>query len=103
MAKTAPKVKKPAAKAKSTEKPEVGKVAKPAKAAAKPAAKEGAAKAAKAPAKKAPAKGARRKATRAKGNQLQCDACGLVVTIDEECGCAMCDIICCGEEMTPRR
>jgi hypothetical protein len=36
-----------------------------------------------------------------KGDYLSCNECGLVVTIDEACGCATADIICCGEPMAP--
>jgi hypothetical protein len=32
--------------------------------------------------------------------KMKCEVCGLVVTIDEECGCVdTCDLICCGKEM----
>ena len=38
------------------------------------------------------------------GSQFACDVCGLVVSVDEVCGCAdFCDIICCGEQMQPVR
>jgi transcription initiation factor IIE alpha subunit len=47
-------------------------------------------------AKKAPARA--KKA--AEGNQYSCEVCGLVVTVDEACGCVdTCDIVCCGEPM----
>ena len=33
-----------------------------------------------------------------------CEACGLVVTVDEACGCVdTCDIVCCGEQMKPKK
>ncbi len=35
-----------------------------------------------------------------KGDLFSCDACGLVVTVDEACGCATSEIICCDEPMT---
>ena len=36
----------------------------------------------------------------AKGQSYSCDVCGLVVTVDEVCGCVdVCDIVCCGEPM----
>ncbi len=39
-----------------------------------------------------------------KGQSLECGVCGLVVTVDEECGCVdECDIICCGEPMEERK
>ena len=34
-----------------------------------------------------------------KGDLFSCDACGLVVTVDEACGCATSEIICCDEPM----
>jgi len=35
-----------------------------------------------------------------KGNKYFCRECGLVVSIDETCGCVdMCDIVCCGRPM----
>ncbi len=38
------------------------------------------------------------------GDSYECDVCGLVVTVDEECGCEeACDIICCGEPMEQRK
>jgi hypothetical protein len=33
------------------------------------------------------------------GDVLSCEVCGLVVIVDEECGCAMAEIICCEEPM----
>jgi hypothetical protein len=36
----------------------------------------------------------------AKGQSYACEVCGLVVTVDEVCGCVdVCDIVCCGEPM----
>jgi hypothetical protein len=34
-----------------------------------------------------------------KGDYLSCDECGLVVVVDEACGCATAEVICCGEPM----
>lgn len=34
-----------------------------------------------------------------KGDQLKCDVCGIVCTVDELCGCGECDIVCCGQYM----
>jgi len=31
-----------------------------------------------------------------KGKKYKCETCGLVVTVDKDCGCAECDLICCG-------
>jgi len=33
------------------------------------------------------------------GDVLSCEVCGLAVVVDEECGCAMAEIICCEEPM----
>ena len=36
----------------------------------------------------------------AKGESYACEVCGLVVSVDEVCGCVdVCDIICCGKPM----
>jgi len=33
-----------------------------------------------------------------------CEVCGLVVSVDETCGCVeTCDIICCGQQMKPKK
>jgi len=35
-----------------------------------------------------------------KGSRYTCSVCGLVVTVDEVCGCVdVCDLICCGQPM----
>ena len=34
-----------------------------------------------------------------KGEKYKCEKCGLVVTIDSDCSCAVCDLICCGEPL----
>jgi outer membrane biosynthesis protein TonB len=42
----------------------------------------------------------RKKMSRAKaGDVLSCEVCGLAVIVDEECGCAPIDLICCEEPM----
>ena len=39
-----------------------------------------------------------------KGDVYKCGVCGLVVTVDETCGCVdTCDIICCEKQMNPAR
>ncbi len=39
-----------------------------------------------------------------KDDTYQCTVCGLVVTVDEECGCVdACDIICCGKQMKAKK
>jgi hypothetical protein len=100
MAKEAPKGKETA------EKPAQSKADKPAEPktvkAAKPSGKTAQA-AGKAAAKKTPpAKGSKKKMAR--GDQYSCEVCGLVVSVDEVCGCAEAhNIICCGEEMKARK
>ncbi len=34
-----------------------------------------------------------------KGTKYECEECGLVVVVDEACGCQACDLICCSEPM----
>ncbi len=34
-----------------------------------------------------------------KGDLLSCDACGLVVVVDEACGCETAAVVCCGKPM----
>lgn len=36
-----------------------------------------------------------------KGDLLSCNECGLVVVVDEACGCATAAVICCDEPMVP--
>ena len=39
-----------------------------------------------------------------KGDAYKCTVCGLVVTVDEVCGCVdACDIICCEKAMKPKK
>lgn len=33
------------------------------------------------------------------GDVLNCEVCGLTVVVDEECGCAVAEVICCDEPM----
>jgi sec-independent protein translocase protein TatB len=35
-----------------------------------------------------------------KGDSLSCEVCGLVVVVDEACGCAAAEILCCDQPMT---
>jgi hypothetical protein len=74
----------------------------PKKEAPKKEAKAAASKPAKAPAK-APAKKTSTKSSRKKvkeGEKYTCGVCGLVISVDEACGCVdACDIVCCGQEM----
>jgi hypothetical protein len=105
MAKEAAKPKKATAK-KGQPKKENQVVQKAAEAAAKTANKvsKPAAKAASQAPKKASARGAKRKTSKVnRGDKFHCNECGLIVTVDEACGCAVCDIICCGTEMQPTK
>lgn len=39
-----------------------------------------------------------------KARRYSCKVCGLIITVDNICGCVdACDIICCGEKMKPRK
>lgn len=39
-----------------------------------------------------------------KGTKYTCNVCGLIVSIDRECGCIeTCDIICCGKQMVQKK
>ena len=39
-----------------------------------------------------------------KGTSYACEVCGLVVSVDEACGCVdVCDIVCCGRPMRERK
>jgi len=39
----------------------------------------------------------------AKGDKFKCEECGVVVLIDDPCGCAPCDLVCCGVAMKPTK
>jgi hypothetical protein len=34
-----------------------------------------------------------------KGAKYQCEECGLVVVVEDPCGCAACELICCNVPM----
>ncbi|MCW4019525.1 MAG: desulforedoxin [Candidatus Bathyarchaeota archaeon] len=34
-----------------------------------------------------------------KGEQYKCEECGLVVLVEDPCGCESCELICCNEPM----
>ena len=54
--------------------------------------------------KKAPAKKAAVKAKSKVGQGYTCTVCGLAVTVDEDCGCAVShDLICCDTPMKRKR
>ncbi len=38
---------------------------------------------------------------RKKGEQYKCDECGLVVLVEDPCGCEACELVCCEQPMTP--
>lgn len=54
--------------------------------------------------KKITKKTSTKKASMKKGSKYSCSVCGLVVSIDEVCGCVdVCDLICCNEPMKPKK
>jgi hypothetical protein len=36
-----------------------------------------------------------------KGEKYKCEDCGLVVLVEDPCGCEACEIVCCSEPMKP--
>jgi hypothetical protein len=45
-----------------------------------------------------------KKKTMKKGSKYACSTCGLVVSVDEVCGCVdACEIICCGKPMKSKK
>jgi len=34
-----------------------------------------------------------------KGTKLECKECGVVVVVEDACGCTACDLLCCGAPM----
>jgi hypothetical protein len=38
-----------------------------------------------------------------KGSKYSCSVCGLVVSVDNLCGCSTCDILCCGKPMKVKK
>lgn len=34
-----------------------------------------------------------------KGERYKCEECGVLVAVEDECGCEPCDLICCGVPM----
>lgn len=46
----------------------------------------------------------KKRAQKAKKSGYGCSVCGLAITVDNICGCVdECDIICCGEQMKPKK
>jgi hypothetical protein len=54
------------------------------------------------PKKKPAAKPAAKSASRV-GAKFSCVDCGLIVTVDQDCGCAVVDLVCCGLPMKKKR
>ncbi len=47
---------------------------------------------------------AKKRSIRSAKKGYSCSVCGLAVTVDEACGCVdTCDIVCCGEQMNPKK
>ena len=36
-----------------------------------------------------------------KGEKYECEECGMIILVEDPCGCEECDLICCGEPMKP--
>ena len=36
-----------------------------------------------------------------KGEKYKCEKCGLVIVVEDACGCGECDLICCNVPMKP--
>ena len=36
-----------------------------------------------------------------KGERYKCEQCGLIVLVEDACGCQTCDLICCSAPMKP--
>lgn len=34
-----------------------------------------------------------------KGDRYKCDVCGIVIMVEDACGCAACDLVCCEAPM----
>ena len=34
-----------------------------------------------------------------KGDKYQCDECGVVMVVEDPCGCSPCDVVCCSVPM----
>ncbi len=54
--------------------------------------------------KKTEKKSSQKKSGTNKGSKYTCDECGIVVSVDEACGCVdACDLVCCGEPMKEKK
>jgi len=38
-----------------------------------------------------------------KGKKYECVKCGAVVVYDSDCSCTVCDVVCCGTPMKPKK
>jgi len=38
-----------------------------------------------------------------KGERYKCEDCGLVILVEDPCGCESCEIVCCGEPMSKHK
>jgi hypothetical protein len=38
-----------------------------------------------------------------KGEKYECEDCGLVVLVEDPCGCESCELVCCGKPMKPAK
>lgn len=38
-----------------------------------------------------------------KGEKFACEECGVVVAVEDDCGCSACDLMCCGAPMKPAK
>jgi len=36
-----------------------------------------------------------------KGDRYECGTCGVVMVVEDACGCSECDVVCCGAPMKP--
>jgi hypothetical protein len=36
-----------------------------------------------------------------KGDKYKCEECGLIVLVEDPCGCETCELVCCSEPMKP--
>ncbi len=36
-----------------------------------------------------------------KGEKYKCEQCGLVILVEDACGCQTCDLVCCSVPMVP--
>lgn len=55
-------------------------------------------------AKKTAKKSSKKRGGVKKGSKYICGECGVVLVVDEACGCVdMCDLICCGKQLKLKR